>query len=294
MDYAEKLKSLPQTKEFLVGIDSDGCVFDTMEIKQKECFCPSFIKHFGLQAASKYARELWLFVNLYSKTRGCNRFLALQRALRLAADWHVFGDRGLDIREIPELNAWIERESKLGNPALEKVVAESGDPALSAVLAWSHEANARIADMVHGVPPFPRVRESLQRLRPCADMLVVSQTPIAALEREWKEHGIDKYVDFIAGQEVGKKSEHLQYANRGRYQPDKILMLGDAPGDLKAAQANEALFFPVIPGREEESWEQFHDEAINRFLDGAYAGQYQAELLNTFAEALPELPPWQS
>ncbi len=25
--------------EFLVCIDSDGCAFDTMEIKHKECFC---------------------------------------------------------------------------------------------------------------------------------------------------------------------------------------------------------------------------------------------------------------
>jgi hypothetical protein len=33
-----------------------------------------FIKHFHLQAESKYAREVWDFVNLYSKTRGANRF----------------------------------------------------------------------------------------------------------------------------------------------------------------------------------------------------------------------------
>jgi hypothetical protein len=26
--------------EFLVGIDSDGCVFDSMELKHKECFIP--------------------------------------------------------------------------------------------------------------------------------------------------------------------------------------------------------------------------------------------------------------
>ena len=35
-------------KPYLVCIDSDGCVFDTMEIKHKECFCPPYIKHFGL------------------------------------------------------------------------------------------------------------------------------------------------------------------------------------------------------------------------------------------------------
>ena len=69
-DPSQVLKDLKPAKEFFIGIDSDGCVFDTMEIKHKECFAPMFIKHFDLQAVSKYAREVWEFVNLYSKTRG--------------------------------------------------------------------------------------------------------------------------------------------------------------------------------------------------------------------------------
>src|SRR5213596_1110255 len=82
-DPVQNLSELQPSKEFFVGIDSDGCVFDSMEIKHKECFTPMFIKHFRLQAASKYAREVWEFVNLYSKTRGVNRFPALSRALNL-------------------------------------------------------------------------------------------------------------------------------------------------------------------------------------------------------------------
>ena len=63
--------------DFLVGIDSDGCVFDTMELKHKECFIPNIINHWNLQGVSKYAREAAEFVNLYSKSRGINRFPAL-------------------------------------------------------------------------------------------------------------------------------------------------------------------------------------------------------------------------
>ena len=77
------LKDLKPAREFFIGIDSDGCVFDTMELKHKECFAPMFIKHFRLQTASKYAREVWDFVNLYSKSRGANRFPAVVRALNL-------------------------------------------------------------------------------------------------------------------------------------------------------------------------------------------------------------------
>ena len=46
----------------------------TLTVKQKECFCPAFINACNLQSASKYAREIREFVNLYSKTRGCNRY----------------------------------------------------------------------------------------------------------------------------------------------------------------------------------------------------------------------------
>ena len=56
-DPVQILKDFKPSKEFFVGIDSDGCIFDSMEIKHKECFTPMFIKHFQLQAVSKCARE---------------------------------------------------------------------------------------------------------------------------------------------------------------------------------------------------------------------------------------------
>src|SRR3979409_374197 len=82
-DPAQDLRDFKPAREFFIGIDSDGCIFDSMEIKHKECFAPMYIKHFQLQAVSKYAREVWDFVSLYSKTRGANRFPALSRALNL-------------------------------------------------------------------------------------------------------------------------------------------------------------------------------------------------------------------
>ncbi|MFA6931707.1 MAG: HAD family hydrolase, partial [Lentisphaeria bacterium] len=141
MDYVAQLKNLPKKHEFFVGYDSDGCIFDTMEIKQKECFCPAFIKHFNLQAASKYAREVWLFVNLYSKTRGCNRYPAVQRALKLIGQWPVFAARGVSISNIPALDTWIASESKLGIPALKVKVEATHDSELTKILAWSMEVD---------------------------------------------------------------------------------------------------------------------------------------------------------
>ena len=102
-DPAHILRDFTPTKEFFVGIDSDGCIFDSMEIKHKECFTPMFIKHFRLQAVSKYAREVWEFVNLYSKDRGANRFPALARAVRLLGARAPVQARGVSMPDIAGL-----------------------------------------------------------------------------------------------------------------------------------------------------------------------------------------------
>ncbi|HOT51633.1 MAG TPA: HAD family hydrolase, partial [Candidatus Hydrogenedentes bacterium] len=152
--------------------------------------------------------------------------------------------------------------------------------------------NASVAEIVRGVPPFPHVRESLEKGREVADILVCSATPGEALVREWAEHGVDGYPFAIAGQELGKKSEHIAMAAGGKYDPSHMLMIGDAEGDLKAAKANGALFFPINPGNEEESWRRFREEAMDKFISGAYAGTYEAALIAEFKTYLPETPPW--
>ena len=291
-DPAGILKELKPLKGFFIGIDSDGCAFDTMEIKQKECFCPNFIKHFGLQAVSKYARETYEFVNLYSRDRGCNRFIAVIHALDLLRERPETRARGVNVPTMEGLRAWLKRETRLGNPALKAELDRAGDPDLRRAYGYSLEVNQAIEGLVFGVPPFPLVRESLARMSAMADVIVVSQTPGEALVREWKEHGIDGYVRVIAGQEMGTKSQHITLAAGGRYSPARILMIGDAPGDLQAAKANQACFFPIVPGHEERSWERFHAEALDRFLSERYAGDYEKKLMEEFDASLPETPTW--
>ena len=62
--HAAALKALVPRRDFLIGIDSDGAAFDTMELKQKECFIPHIVRVFQLQKISKYVRETAEFVNL--------------------------------------------------------------------------------------------------------------------------------------------------------------------------------------------------------------------------------------
>jgi phosphoglycolate phosphatase-like HAD superfamily hydrolase len=280
--------------EFFVGIDSDGCAFDTMEIKHKECFCPNIIKHWGLQGVSKYAREAAEFTNLYSAWRGVNRWPALIKVFDLLRERPEVQRRNVAIPEAPHIRAFIADEAYPGsNDGMLAYKTDHPDPELDKALEWSLAVNATIADMVHGIPPFPYIRESLEFLKDKADMIVVSQTPDEALYREWAEHKIDTYVRHIAGQEKGKKSQHIEWAAGGKYQPDHILMIGDAPGDMRAAKANDALFYPINPGHEEESWQRFYEEAMHKFLNLEFEGAYEASLIAEFEKFMPETPPWQ-
>ncbi len=294
-DPAQVLKELKREREFLIGIDSDGCAFDTMEIKHKECFIPNIIKFWNLQAISKYAREAAEFVNLYSKWRGLNRFPALIKVFDLLAEREEVCQRGFKLPDSTTLKDWVETETKLGNPALEKKVNETNDPILKITLEWTLAVNRAIADLVHGVPPYPYVRESLAKAQTHAQVIVVSQTPNEALEREWAEHDLVKYLKVIAGQEMGSKGECLGFAKAaGKYEDDQVLMIGDAPGDLKAAKINNALFYPINPGDEDQSWQRFHDEALDKFINGRYRGAYEAKLIAEFEAYLPSTPPWKN
>jgi len=278
--------------DFLIGIDSDGCAFDSMEIKHKECFIPNFIKYMNLQPISKYAREAAEFTNLYSKTRGANRFPAYLLALDLLEKRPEVIARGVSLPKLQGLRDWVKRESKLGTKTLGPEAEKTGDPDLKQAYAWSKAVDDCVNDLVHDVPPFPGVRDALAKLQARADMIVCSATPNGALQKEWKEHDIDQFVQAICGQEAGSKKESLTACKNLGYEPHKILMIGDAPGDQAAAEAVGALFYPINPGHEEKSWERFNKEACDKFFDGTFAGDYQKMLIEEFSTYLPENPSW--
>ncbi len=291
-DPQSPLRDFVQRGDFFIGLDSDGCVFDTMEVKHKECFIPNIIRYYRLAAISKYARETFEWINLYSTWRGTNRFPGLVLTIDFLAERPEVLRRHPRLPALRGLREWIDRETKLGNAALRAEVDATGDPDLALALEWSEAVNRSIEEIVKEVPPFPFVRESLEFLAGKADVMVVSATPREALEREWDEHGLREHVALIAGQECGSKKEHLALTAVGRYEPTRILMVGDAPGDWNAAKANGVLFYPIDPGYEDASWQRLFEEALPRFFAGTYAGEYMDAQLKRFEALLPERPPW--
>jgi phosphoglycolate phosphatase-like HAD superfamily hydrolase len=260
-----------------------------MEAKQKEFFIPNALKYFDLYSITGSLRETWEFVNLYSANRGGNRFKSILKVFELLSEKQEIKDSGYKLPDMSALAAWVMAETKLGNANLRKYLESVYDPDLEKVLIWSEAVNEEINQRLRNIPPFPYAVKAIRKISDSVDLIIVSQTPLEALEREWEEHDLKKYVKAIAGQEHGTKTEHIALAAKGRYHENRILMIGDAKGDFEASENNGILFYPIVPGKENESWKRFVNEGFEKFIYGKFAGDYQNSLLSEFWRSLPEM-----
>ena len=105
-----------------------------------------------------------------------------------------------------------------------------------------------------------------------------------------KESGRKAGLVSLEEVRAGKTAE----AARSLQKEGRDLTVVDArsPGDLRAAKANNLLFYPIIPGQEEGSWEQFYDQIIDWFFEGKYTREVEDELIYRFNAHLPEKPSW--
>ncbi|MBQ6595209.1 MAG: HAD family hydrolase [Clostridia bacterium] len=280
--------------EFLVCVDSDGCAFDTMSLKQKDCFFPATERAWELERFAPYARETALFVNLYSSTRGMNRYPALVRTLRLLDRRPEARALGYACPDLEPLEEWIRQTSALSQGALTEHIRSLGrtEPVLERTVEWVRTVDANIERLVRHIPPFPGVREALRRFSVFADIVVVSTATNADLRREWGEHGLLDLVTAVAGQETGSKADCIRKANGGRYPAGHVLMIGDAPGDHRAALDAGALFYPILADREEESWRLAEETVAEQFRSGTYAETGMGPALERFRQTLLAEPPW--
>ncbi len=281
---------LPKFRTF-VGIDSDGCVFDTMEIKQKDFFHPAIIRHWGLAAIEPQVRAAAEFTYLYSTFRGLNRFLGLCKTFELLNDWPEARDNA-DLPDPADLREYCDSGLPLSNATIQAEAERTGSRLLAQAYDWSVQLNIDIDTKMPDPPPFEGVEKALQRIQENSDAIVISQTQAVALLKDWYRDDLAKYVSVIAGPELGSKIDHFTMAAVDRYPANAILMMGDAPGDMATAEAIGCNFFPINPGHEVESWQRFMDEAYAHFLDGGFSEEYQQKLNREFKALLPGTPPW--
>lgn len=301
-DAEQQLRNFKRTKDFLIAIDTDGCVTDNMNGKQMLIFHPQFMEFYQLWGIESYFREVAEYYNLFSVDRGCNRFIAIQLTLTALQNrkdvQQVLQERHIKLPNIKPLNEYIaytkENKLGLGNPSLEEFLNQNPkDFALYKLLGWSEAVNRMFPHISAKIPPFDKIKECLELMSQHADILIVSKTPYVDLANYWKAQGINKYVQIIAGQEMGSKGHHIEVAKKsGQYEDNQVMMIGDGGGDLKAVKANKGLFYPTPPGKEKEAWEKF-PEAFQKFIKRKYQGEFEDNLLDIFEKALLTSPPWQ-
>lgn len=284
----QDLISLKPRFDAFVGVDSDGCVFDTMEAKQCGHFHPLIVQRWELQTVERSLRDVAEFVNLRSKYRGRNRFPALLMTFELLADQYDVVTAGIVLPPLDDLRAYCESGLPLDNTTLATEATRTGSPMLAKVLAWSLDVNRDIERNLAPIAPFPSALEALKKMNASADVVIVSQTPEEALVREWEQHKMAHFARVIGGQELGSKAEQIELATAGKYKKHRVLLIGDAPGDLEGAQEAGVCFYPIVPGAKDHSWRRLLDEVYDVFLAGRYRGFFEQAFIDKFLAALPD------
>ncbi|MBQ0001658.1 MAG: HAD hydrolase-like protein [Clostridiales bacterium] len=275
------LASYKKMKDYLICVDSDGCAMDTMDIKHIRCFGPCMVTEWGLEEWKDEILTRWNDINLYTMTRGINRFKGLAMAL------DEINTKYTPIDGVADLVKWADESPELSNAAVEKAIEATGADVFKKALSWSKAVN----ESINALPfeekkPFEGVKEGLAYAHELADIVIVSSANLQAVEEEWELYGLLDHVDLLMSQNYGSKAFCIGEMLKKGYDKDKVFMCGDAPGDFDAAKKNDVYYYPILVRHEKESWAEFRSTAVQKLLDGEFGGAYQEEKIQQFLDNL--------
>lgn len=276
--------SFEKKHDYLVCVDSDGCVMDTMNCKHFHCFGPCMVDEWELGEWKDAILERWNEINLFSMTRGINRFKGLAMAL---------GEIDQKYKPIPGIQAlqhWAETAPALSNDGAAKAATEAADPEakliLEKALSWSKAVNAAIVKLPEELKvPYEGAKEGLAAAHQFADVAMVSSANRDAVEEEWGKFGLLQHTDIVLAQDVGSKAACIREMLKFGYDANKVLMVGDAPGDCDAAEKNGVHYYPILVNHEKESWDEAIAVGFGKLQSGEYA-EYGAQKKQDFLHNL--------
>ena len=173
------------------------------------------------------------------------------------------------------LQHWADTAPTLSNDGAAKAAAEATDPdaklVLEKALSWSKAVNAAIVKLPEELKvPYDGAKDGLAAAHTFADVAMVSSANRDAVEEEWGKFGLLEHTDIVLAQDVGSKAACIAEMMKFGYDPNKVLMVGDAPGDCDAAEKNGVYYYPILVNHEKESW----DEAITNGFGKLQSGEY--------------------
>lgn len=267
--------------DYLICMDSDGCAMNTMEIKHRKSLAPCMVYEWDLGEYRDAIMRRWREISLYSMDRGINRFEALAKIL---VDVNENYKR---VEDLDSLLNWVKTSKELSTDSLRREVERTGSPALKKALEWSELVNGSLKMISEkNKKPFEGVREALEATEQFADIVIVTAASRTEIVEEWGYYDLLKHVGLVLTQETGSKEYCIGKLLEYGYQKDHAMMVGDSPIDQRAAKAEEVFFYPIMVWKEKESWEEFRNHALDKFREGTFAGEYQAEVEKEFVQNL--------
>ena len=262
--------SFEKKHDYLVCVDSDGCVMDTMNCKHFNCFGPCMVTEWGLEAWKEEILDRWNVINLFSMTRGINRFKGLAMALK------EIDGKYKKIIGVDTLVEWADNAPALSNDAVAKAAKDATDADAKLVfekaLSWSKAVNIAIVALDESLKvPYAGAKEGLAAAHTFADVAMVSSANRDAVEEEWGKFGLLEHTDIVLAQDVGSKAACIAAMLKFGYDPAKVVMVGDAPGDCDAAEKNGVHYYPILVNHEKESWGEAVAVAFGKLQSGKYA-----------------------
>lgn len=278
----ENVIKFKKKHDHLICLDSDGCAIDGMTVKHLKCFGPCAIEEWNLEKYQDELLEYWLKINLYTLTRGINRFKGLLLLLQFMKEKNYISE------DIQVFEVWVNTTKELSNASLEREIEKHEDIILQKALSWSKKVNIAITNLQNGDKlAFEGVKDALKEAHQVADIAVISAANAGAVEEEWSFNELREHVDICMTQEYGSKAECIhQLIGIGGYEPENVIMLGDALGDYQAAEKNNVLFYPIQVEKEVESWSNFRATILNLFVENQYSKEMMQKFLIEFKNNL--------
>lgn len=278
---ANQFERFIKRKNYLIFVDSDGCAMDTMERKHTLCFGPSLVAEWELEHRRDMILSRWNEINLYSTTRGINRFEGLAMILR------EISESGYEIPGLDDLLQWISSGKVLNNRTLQVEIDKTDSICLKKALHWSNEVNRQVALLQkEDRHPFEHVQHALARAHRYADVAVISNAPLEIVLEEWDMYGLLEHTDIVLAEDCGSKEYCIGQLLEMGYPCDHVLLCGDAYDDLCAAERNGVFFYPMLARHENECWIEFACDGLEHLRSGTYAGAYQQEKIELFLNSL--------
>jgi phosphoglycolate phosphatase-like HAD superfamily hydrolase len=280
MGTGNPFEGFQRKSNYLVCIDSDGCVMDTMNIKHMECFGPCMVKEWSFEQYEDDILSQWNQINLYSKTRGINRFKGLLLALEeIDRVYH-------SVVDLESLHKWVNNTSVLSNMSLNKEIEKTDSICLKKAFAWSLAVNLSIQKIPQEkIMPFKGAKEGIMLAHRDCDVAIVSSANQEAVIEEWTKHELINDVDILLSQSAGTKAYCIKKLLECGYKKEHVMMIGDAPGDMDAANENNIYFYPILEGKEEQSWAEL-EIALRHLINGTLTENIQKQLFDKFLSNL--------